>query len=201
MVGRTGPVPTTQRPQSHPVQFSSLSWRWYPPGAVTAAAPTAKKIELEKPKRKVARAGPREVHFFANISHEFAPRSPSSKYFCEEMVQRGFQGTTEVLPHHAAQRRTPANLGQSTTGPQQTGKRKCSRCNWNRGRRQIHQCPGSLFLKAWQARLIQYDIEVGKRLDVNAYLDRDKLEKILTNLMSNAFKFTGEEVDQPQAKD
>ncbi|WP_181297853.1 response regulator [Pseudomonas sp. Q2-TVG4-2] len=48
----------------------------------------------------------------------------------------------------------------------------------------------SLFLAQAQDKSLQFDIELGDGLPASLYTDRQRLEQILKNLLSNAFKFT-----------
>ena len=153
-----------------------------------------KQAELEKAEAEKLRELDRvKSIFFANISHEFRTPLTLIKGPLQEMVQGRFQG--DYPKYYRIMLRNSERLLNLVNQLLDLSKLESGRMSLELERGDAGKFINALahsFESLAARKQIQYDIEVGEGLDV-AYLDRDKLEKILTNLLSNAFKFTGEE--------
>lgn len=153
-----------------------------------------KQAELERAESDKLRELNRiKSNFFANISHEFRTPLTLIKGPLLEMAQGRFQG--DYQKYYRIMLRNSDRLLRLVNQLLDLSKLEG-------GRMELHleQGDAGRFIRAIAhsfesmaaRKQIQYSIEVGEGLQT-AYFDRDKLEKILSNLLSNAFKFTGEE--------
>lgn len=131
--------------------------------------------------------------FFANISHEF--RTPLTLIVSplEQMLDGSFRG--DFQKYYRIMHRNGKRLLELVNQLLDLSKLES-------GKMKLQPAPGDL---AGFIRAIAYSFEslaVRKGIDFQVqvppppaagFFDKDKLEKILTNLLSNAFKFTGEE--------
>jgi signal transduction histidine kinase/DNA-binding response OmpR family regulator/ligand-binding sensor domain-containing protein len=133
-------------------------------------------------------------HFFANISHEF--RTPLTLILgpLEQFTDR-FKHDEQLLSTIATMRRNGLRLLQLIN-------QLLDLSRVDAGRMTVQVRP--LELVALSRSLVMSFISLADRKriqlifdpeeeEIVGYTDRDKFEKILTNLLSNAFKFTGEE--------
>ncbi len=153
-----------------------------------------KQAELEKADAEKLRELDRlKSAFFANISHEFRTPLTLIKGPLQEMARGQFQGNHQK--YYRIMLRNSERLLNLVNQLLDLSKLESGRTQLQLERgdaaRFITAIAHSFETMAAQKQ-IQYDIEVGDGLDT-AFFDRDKLEKILANLLSNAFKFTGEE--------
>jgi signal transduction histidine kinase/CheY-like chemotaxis protein/ligand-binding sensor domain-containing protein len=131
--------------------------------------------------------------FFANISHEF--RTPLTLILgpIEQLAER-FTNDEQIQSTLSAMRRNGLRLLQLIN-------QLLDLSRMDAGRMTVHVRP--LDLVALSRGLVMSFLSLADRKNVHlifdpeedeiiAYTDRDKFEKILTNLISNAFKFTGE---------
>lgn len=153
-----------------------------------------KQAELERAESDKLRELNRiKSNFFANISHEFRTPLTLIKGPLLEMAQGRFQG--DYQKYYRIMLRNSERLLRLVNQLLDLSKLEG-------GHMELHleQGDAGRFIRAIahsfesmaDRKQIQYNIEVGEGLHA-AYFDRDKLEKILSNLLSNAFKFTGEE--------
>ena len=132
-------------------------------------------------------------NFFANVSHEF--RTPITLILSplEQLLDGSFRG--DQRRYFQIMRRNARRLLQLVN-------QLLDLSRLESGRMQLQVAEGDLgrFVKAlaWSFESLaarkQITLEVQTpETPVMAWFDRDKVEKILTNLLSNAFKFTPEE--------
>lgn len=150
--------------------------------------------ELEKAEAEKLRELDRlKSSFFANISHEFRTPLTLIKGPLEEMANGRFQG--DLQKYYRIMLRNSNRLLNLVNQLLDLSKLESGRMLL-----QLERGDAGRFIKAIAhafesmaaRKQIRYHIEVGEGLET-ACFDRDKLEKILANLLSNAFKFTAEE--------
>ncbi|MCB0565711.1 MAG: tetratricopeptide repeat protein, partial [Phaeodactylibacter sp.] len=153
-----------------------------------------KQAELERAKaEKLQELDRIKSNFFANISHEFRTPLTLIKGPLKEMAEGRFQGDYEKY-YHIMLRNSERLLNLINQ------LLDLSKLESGRMQLQLERGDAGRFINAIAhsfeslaaRKQIQYAVEVGEGLQ-NAFFDRDKLEKILANLLSNAFKFTDEE--------
>ena len=135
--------------------------------------------------------------FFANISHEF--RTPLTLILgpLEKYVQQTEEGSTDHQTFRMM-RRNARRLHHLINQLLDLSKLEAGRMQLNPSPQPIQsflQPVGMSFSALAERKQIRYHFRYPKENPV-LYFDGDKLEKIITNLLSNAFKFTpaGEEV-------
>ncbi len=153
-----------------------------------------KQAELEKAEAEKLREMDRiKSNFFANISHEFRTPLTLIKGPLQEMAEGRFQG--DYQKYYRIMLRNSERLLKLVNQLLDLSKLESGRIQL-----QLERGDAGRFITAIAysfeslaaRKQIRYSVEVGEGLQ-SALFDRDKLEKILSNLLSNAFKFTGEE--------
>lgn len=130
--------------------------------------------------------------FFANISHEF--RTPLTLIISpvEQMMGGSFQGDYQKyyrIIHRNGQRLLHLVNQLLELSKLESGKLKLQAAEGNLGRF-VAGLAGS-FESLAARRQVALEIDIPAE-PLNCFFDRDKLEQILSNLLSNAFKFTDE---------
>lgn len=153
-----------------------------------------KQAELEKAEAEKLRELDRlKSAFFANISHEFRTPLTLIKGPLQEMARGQFQG--DYQKYYRIMLRNSERLLNLVNQLLDLSKLESGRMQLQLERGDAGRFITAIahsFESVAARKQIQYDIAAGDGLDT-AFFDRDKLEKILANLLSNAFKFTGEE--------
>ncbi len=169
--------------------------------------------------RKLQEVGEMKSRFFANISHEFRTPltlilGPIQKWRRslnpEERSDEGSRGqmNDEILRRHPASRASAQDLGTDLGMMERNAQRLLRLINQLLDLSKLEA--GGMKLQASKQNIVpfvkgiaqSFESSAGRRgialtieaesENIEAYFDRDKLEKILVNLLSNAFKFTGE---------
>ena len=130
--------------------------------------------------------------FFANISHEF--RTPLTLIIspAEQMMNGAFQGDFQKyyrIIHRNGKRLLDLVNQLLDLSKLESGKLKLAASEGDLGRF-VSAVAGSFESLAVRQQ-IDFQIDVPKE-SLTCFFDRDKVEKVLVNLVSNAFKFTGE---------
>jgi signal transduction histidine kinase/DNA-binding response OmpR family regulator len=125
-------------------------------------------------------------HFFANISHEF--RTPLN------LILAPLQKKQYPIPPNEVEMmaRNAQRLLKLVNQLLDLAKIEVGLMKLERRNIEVYRFVASIaqsFQPLAEAKNIQYQIDIPER-DYVAYFDPDKLEKILYNLLSNAFKFT-----------
>ncbi|MFN8302073.1 MAG: response regulator [Saprospiraceae bacterium] len=167
-------------------------WAWSRAGTRRKEAAYARELH-EAESRRLRELDSVKSAFFANISHEF--RTPLALLVgpLKEMENGTFQGNARK--YYGIMRRNAERLLQLVN-------QLLDLSRLENGRLQLDFQPGNLtaalramagsFESLADRKLIHFDVFVPKA-PVWVLFDRDKLEKIVTNLLGNAFKFTPEE--------
>ena len=131
-------------------------------------------------------------NFFANISHEF--RTPLTLILSpvEQMINGSFEGDPQKyyrIIHQNGKRLLNLINQLLDLSKLESGKLKLQVSEGDMGKF-INAVAGS-FQSLAVRKEIDYQVEKPEQA-TNCFFDKDKVEKILVNLISNAFKFTGE---------
>ncbi|GJM33397.1 MAG: hypothetical protein DHS20C18_23980 [Saprospiraceae bacterium] len=132
-------------------------------------------------------------NFFANISHEFRTPLTLIQGPLKEMSQNRFKG--DLQKYYRIMLRNSERLLNLVNqlldlSKLESGREQLEIEKGNVG--QFINAIANAFESMAARKQIDYQIQISPELEA-AYFDRDKLEKIMTNLLSNAFKFTNEE--------
>ncbi len=128
--------------------------------------------------------------FFANISHEL--RTPLTLILgpIQELVQKyPAEGLLPIMQRNT--QRLLALINQLLD----ISKLEAGQMNVGVSRQNITQYFRTLtssFTSLAESQKISFEISIGNE-EIWGYIDKDKLDKIITNLLSNAFKFTAKE--------
>ncbi|MCB9299094.1 MAG: response regulator [Lewinellaceae bacterium] len=131
--------------------------------------------------------------FFANISHEFRTPLTLIKGPLQDMAHGRFKG--DLQKYYRIMLRNSERLLNLVNQLLDLSKLEGGRMRLNLelgDAGQFIRAIAHSFESMGERKQIQYDITVSEALS-QAWFDRDKLEKLLSNLLSNAFKFTAEE--------
>ncbi|MEM1127006.1 MAG: tetratricopeptide repeat protein [Bacteroidota bacterium] len=151
-----------------------------------------KAAQLAEQAAELERANELKSHFLANISHEF--RTPLTLTFgpLDDLAQGRFASLDEARPHIERARRNGHRLLRLINQLLDLSKLDAGalllhprRHDLARHLREI----AALFESIAQQRQIHYTVAVSETL-VEHVFDADKIEKVVVNLLSNAFKFT-----------
>ena len=131
--------------------------------------------------------------FFANISHEFRTPLTLIKTPLQDLIKGKLKGRQEkyfrIMDRNADRLMNLINqlldLSKLESGKMQL---EVAEGDINKFVRAIAYSFESLAFR----KQIEFQVNISQKT-INGFFDRDKLEKILTNLLSNAFKFTPEE--------
>lgn len=150
--------------------------------------------ELEQKNLQIMEMDQMKTRFFSNVSHEFRTPltliiGPLEDILSREDLSEKNRVTMERMHRNAVRLLGLVNqlldLSKLDAGSM---KLEMSESDILRFSRLIV----SSFQPLADRRNIQYDIQIPEKAYIT-YFDRDKLEKMLTNLLSNAFKYTPEE--------
>lgn len=147
------------------------------------------KLELEQIQiEKLAELDKMKSRFFANISHEFRTPltlilGPLDKF--KKVISGNVKKDVEMMERNA--RRLQRLINQLLSlSKLESGKMKLQTVEVNL----VKVIKG--YVQAFESLAYQRNIDLkfeSKETDIQAYVDQEKLEKILYNLLSNAFKF------------
>lgn len=130
--------------------------------------------------------------FFANISHEFRTPLTLIISLVEQMMNGTFKGDLQKyyrIIHRSGQRLLDLVNQLLDLSKLESGKLKLRASESDLV--QFVLAIGGSFESLAIRKQVVYDIQVPEH-PFNCFFDQDKVEKILVNLLSNAFKFTGE---------
>ena len=150
-------------------------------------------VELEKKNFQIMEMDQMKTHFFHNVSHEFRTplsliMSPLEQMLMKDELDEEERNTTELMYRNAVRLLALVNqlLDLSKID---AGKLKIELIEYDLNR--VLRMIARGFSPLAERKKISYQVEISNE-EYISYFDRDKLEKILTNLLSNAFKFTPE---------
>ncbi len=143
--------------------------------------------------RKMHEVDQMKSHFFANISHEF--RTPLT------LILGPLEQPALLLKDDERAQSTLSMMRRNGLRLLQLINQLLDLSRMDAGRMSVQVCPLDLvklarplvmsFLTLAERRNIRLTFDSEEK-EIIGYTDRDKFEKILTNLLSNSFKFTGE---------
>ncbi len=147
--------------------------------------------ELEVKNRQLAEVDRIKTHFFTDISHEIrTPLSliigPLETISKEEILNSRISGMMEIMKRNAQR------LMQLVNQLLDISRLDSGRMKISLVREDIVKCLKILvyeFLSAAESKQIKYIAYLPEK-DFITWFDRDKVEKIVSNLLSNAFKYT-----------
>ncbi len=147
--------------------------------------------ELEIKNRQLAEADRLKTHFFTDISHEIrTPLSliigPLDTISKEEVMSDRMSGMVEIMKRNALR------LMQLVNQLLDISRLDAGRMRINLAEDGIVKCLRIFvyeFLSVAESKQIKYIAELPEK-EIITWFDRDKIEKIVSNLLSNAFKFT-----------
>ncbi len=132
-------------------------------------------------------------NFFANISHEFRTPLTLIQGPLKAMTQGSFEG--DLQKYYRIMLRNSERLLRLVNQLLDLSKLESGKTELEVEKGNIAQFLNAIanaFESMAARKQINYQIDIAAELE-EGYFDRDKLEKILVNLLSNAFKFTTEE--------
>ncbi|MBN2274591.1 MAG: response regulator [Bacteroidales bacterium] len=149
--------------------------------------------ELEKKNYQIMEMDQMKTRFFSNISHEFRTplsliMSPIEEMLLQENIEEKDRDHLEIMYRNAVRLLGLVNqlldLSKIDAGKLKIELSEYDICK-------TIQMVARSFAPLAERKKINYRVEIpeGKLI---TYFDRDKLEKIITNLLTNAFKFTPE---------
>jgi signal transduction histidine kinase/DNA-binding NarL/FixJ family response regulator len=153
-------------------------------------------LEIERiEKEKLQEIEQMKSRFFANISHEF--RTPLT------LLLGSLKDLVKNWPHFAEEDKSLLRVTQCNTERlMNLVNQLLDLSKMETGKVRLQVAEGDLtsffkrivlsFLSLAESKQIQYEYELPE-VSVPVYFDGDKIEKILANLISNAFKFTPQE--------
>lgn len=151
--------------------------------------------QLEEQAEELRRANELKSRFLANISHEF--RTPLTLTFgpLDDIANRRFSSFEEAIPHAERARRNGGRLLRLINQLLDLSKLDAGalllhprRFDLGQHLRQIT----ALFESMALAKGLHLSTEIPEEPHLHVY-DADKIEKVIINLLSNAFKFTPED--------
>jgi len=149
--------------------------------------------ELERKNVKIMEMDQMKTRFFSNISHEFRTPltlilSPLEDFLVDREIPAHKKDTMEMMHRNAVRLLGLVNqlldLSKIDAGSM---KLNLVYYDLNKVLRQI----GRSFIPLAERKKIKFFVSIPEET-FNCFFDRDKMEKILVNLLSNAFKFTPE---------
>jgi signal transduction histidine kinase/DNA-binding response OmpR family regulator len=148
--------------------------------------------ELSDTNKLLKEAQQAQSHFFTNISHEFRTpltliAGPAKQLF--EMLNEEKTKAKADLIHRSAKKLNRLVDELLDISRIEAGEMKLKACKVNVVKI-IKQISLSFYSLA-ERKNISFKIKSNNK-NITAYLDKDKFDKILTNVLSNAFKFTPE---------
>lgn len=150
-------------------------------------------MELEKKNVRIMEMDQMKTRFFSNISHEF--RTPLTLILCplEDMLINGIENEEERDTVEMMHRNSIRMLGLINQlldlSKIDAGNLKLELVEYNLIK--VLDMIARSFTPLSERKRIQYRVEMPSD-EVLTFFDHDKVEKIFTNLLSNAFKFTPE---------
>jgi len=147
--------------------------------------------ELERKNLQLAEIDRIKTHFFTDISHEIrTPLSlilgPLENIAKEEMLSSRMSGMIELM------RRNAHRLMNLVNQLLDISRLDAGKMKITLSKDDIAKCIRILvyeFLSLAESKQIRYTVEMPEKSFITLF-DRDKIEKIITNLLSNAFKYT-----------
>lgn len=149
--------------------------------------------ELESKNVKIMEMDQMKTRFFSNVSHEFRTPltliiSPLEDLMVDRNLESNKKDQLEMMHRNALRLLGLVNqlldLSKIDAGSM---KLNITYYNLNKVLRLIARS----FITLAERKKIRYNLQIPDEV-VNCYFDRDKVEKILLNLLSNAFKYTPE---------
>lgn len=149
--------------------------------------------ELERKNVRIMEMDQMKTRFFSNVSHEFRTPltliiSPLEDLIVDKGLEADKKDRLEMMHRNALRLLGLVNqlldLSKIDAGSM---KLNIIYYDLNKVLRMI----GRSFITLAERKKIRYDLQIPEAV-TNCYFDRDKVEKILLNLLSNAFKFTPE---------
>jgi len=130
--------------------------------------------------------------FFANISHEF--RTPLTLILgpVEDLIKRGSSEVSVGKNILEAMQRNGKRLLQLINQLLDISKLETGKINLQVSKGNLEEFVRTIihsFISLAESKQIRYEYDLPETYQI-VYFDRDKLDKILTNLISNAFKYT-----------
>ena len=150
-------------------------------------------MELEKKNMQIMEMDQMKTRFFANISHEF--RTPLSLILgpLEDMLMKGSENENELerieMMHRNGLRILELINQLLDLSKIDAGSLKLELVERNMIK--VLNMIARSFTPLAERKRIQYNLEIPSK-ELITFFDYDKTEKIFTNLLSNAFKFTPE---------
>lgn len=130
--------------------------------------------------------------FFANISHEFRTPLTLINSPLEQMIAGDFKG--DVQKYYRIMLRNGRRLLELVNQLLDLSKLESGKLDLQVAQGDLRQLAGAVS-GSFESLAVRQQIDLSIMLPdapVLCFFDRDKVEKILVNLLSNAFKFTGE---------
>lgn len=150
-------------------------------------------LELEKKNMRIMEMDQMKTRFFSNISHELRTPLTLINGPLEDMLMSGIEDETERDKVEMMYRNGLRILGLINQlmdlSKIDAGSLKLDLVEYNVIK--VLKMIARSFIPLSERKNIQYRMEIPSQ-ELQCYFDYDKLEKIFTNLLSNAFKFTGE---------
>ena len=149
--------------------------------------------ELERKNVKIMEMDQMKTRFFSNVSHEFRTPltliiGPLEDLLVDKELTSHKKDTLEIMHRNALRILGLVNqlldLAKIDAGSM---KLSIMYCDLNKVLRLISRS----FISMAERKKIRYTMDIPEEV-MNCFFDRDKVEKILVNLLSNAFKFTPE---------
>ena len=149
--------------------------------------------ELERKNVKIMEMDQMKTRFFSNVSHEFRTPltliiGPLEDFLLDKELASYKKDTLEMMHRNALRLLGLVNqlLDLSKID---AGSMKLSIMHYDLNK--VLRLISRSFIPLADRKKIKYSIDIPEEV-MNCFFDRDKVEKILVNLLSNAFKFTPE---------
>lgn len=149
--------------------------------------------ELERKNLKIMEMDQMKTRFFSNVSHEFRTPltliiNPLEDFLVDRDLPSYKKDTLEMMHRNAVRLLGLVNqlLDLSKID---AGSMKLSLTYYDLHK--VLRLIGRSFLPLAERKKIKYNLSIPEK-PLNCFFDRDKVEKIMANLLSNAFKFTPE---------
>jgi len=153
----------------------------------------ARTSELERKNLKIMEMDQLKTRFFSNVSHEFRTPltliiNPLEDFLVDRELPAHKKDTLEMMHRNAIRLLGLVNqlLDLSKID---AGSMKLSLVYYDLHK--VLKLTGRSFLPLAERKRIKYNLDIPEKA-MNCFFDRDKVEKIITNLLSNAFKYTPE---------
>ncbi len=151
-----------------------------------------KRLKLRQRAIHLAEVDTLKTRFFANISHEF--RTPLTLILGPVKQLMAMYAVPEAQPYLNGIQRNAQRLLHLVNQLLDLSKLEAGKLKLEAVKSDIVsflKARGHAFSSLAESKSIHFSIELPEE-KIGAYFDRDKLEKIINNLLSNAFKFTQE---------